>query len=123
MKTILIVDDEYAIVEALEGLLMDEGYQVLTAANGKEALAQVAKAPPDVVLTDVMMPVMGGRELVLALAADPSTARLPVVMTSAAPRAILFPGGLDLPIAAFLAKPFNVGQLLEVLDRLLVRNT
>jgi len=121
MKTVLIVDDEYAIVDALQGLLADEGYHVLTAANGQEALAQIAKTKPDLVLVDVMMPVMGGRELVRALAADPATAHLPVVMMSAAPREILFPNGPDVPITAFLPKPFAVGQLLRLLQRLLAQ--
>ncbi|HLL54259.1 MAG TPA: response regulator [Myxococcaceae bacterium] len=119
MKTLLIVDDEHAIVDVLQGLLGDEGYRVVAAANGREALARLSEGTPDLALVDVMMPLMGGRELVRAMAADPALAKIPVVMMSAAPRAILFPAGDDTPFAAFLAKPFDVEELLALIRRLL----
>ena len=64
MKTILIVDDEYALVENLAELLRDEGYRVVSAANGTDGLARVASEKPDLVITDLMMPIADGRELV-----------------------------------------------------------
>ncbi len=119
MKTVLIVDDEHAIVDVLQGLLGDEGYHVLTAANGREALERLSEGIPDVAVVDVMMPVMGGRELVRTMAANPAFARVPVIMMSAAPRSIVFPEGDDTPYAAFLPKPFDVEHLLGLLQRLL----
>jgi len=59
-ETILIVDDEFGIAEFLTDLLVDKGYRVITAANGKQALARIAEEKPDLVLLDFMMPVMDG---------------------------------------------------------------
>jgi CheY-like chemotaxis protein len=61
MKRLLIVDDELAIVEALQDILSVEGYDVVTAFNGAEGLQRMTVAKPDLVLLDLMMPVMDGR--------------------------------------------------------------
>nr|WP_153868776.1 MULTISPECIES: response regulator [Myxococcaceae] len=115
----MLVDDEHAIVDALQGILEDEGYRVLTAAHGREALARLAEAKPDVALLDVMMPVMGGRELLAHLRASPEWSRLPVLMMSAVPREVLErQEGGALACDAFLEKPFDLGTLLATLDRL-----
>lgn len=109
MKTILIVDDEYSIVESITDLLTDEGYRVVAAANGREALDQIGAVRPDLVLCDIMMPVMDGRALLAALRADPALARLPVIMMSAA-AAPLRPEEADgVPV---LKKPFEIDLLL-----------
>ena len=71
MKTILIVDDEYALVENLTELLQEEGYRVVSAANGKDGLERLQKEKPDLVLTDCMMPLADGRELVRSMQALP----------------------------------------------------
>lgn len=61
MATILVVDDEFAIVDLLEMVLVDEGYHVLTAANGRQGLERLAGQPrPDLVLSDYMMPILDG---------------------------------------------------------------
>jgi CheY-like chemotaxis protein len=116
VKTILVVDDEYAIVEALAALLGDEGYRVVSAMNGQEALDRIASDRPDLVLLDVMMPVLDGRATLAKIRDDPATAALPVVLMSAAPRAQSVAGARS---DAFLAKPFGVATLLDTLSRLL----
>jgi CheY-like chemotaxis protein len=108
-KTVLIVDDEVSIVEALAEILAWEGYEVATAANGRQALDELAKALPDVVLMDVMMPVMGGVEAARAIGADPRTAHVPVVMMTAGP----LPDGVDGALS--VRKPFELAALLRVL--------
>lgn len=124
MRTVLLVDDEHAIVDALAGILEDEGYRVLTAGNGREALARLEEAGPGegrphVALLDVMMPIMGGRELLQRLRASPAWASLPVLMMSAVPREVLErQEGGRLACDAFLEKPFDLGTLLATLDRL-----
>ena len=60
MKTVLVVDDEFAVAELLSDLLTDEGYHVVTAAGGKEGLARLRSAKPDLVLLDFMMPSLTG---------------------------------------------------------------
>ena len=114
-KLILVVDDEYAIVEALAALLGDEGYRVATAMNGAEALQRIAEEKPDLVVLDVMMPVMDGRAPLARIRADASLEGLPVILMSAAPR-----GPTTGPTSdAFLQKPFGVVPLLATIERLL----
>ncbi len=112
-KSVLIVDDEVSIVEALSEILSWEGYSVLTAANGSLALEALAKHPVDVVLMDVMMPVMGGLEAARRMSADPRTAHIPVVIMTAGP----VPDGVDGSLT--VRKPFELPALLRVLRRAL----
>lgn len=114
-KTVLVVDDEVSIVEALAEILAWEGFEVATAGNGRQALDELAKALPDVVLMDVMMPVMGGVEAARAIEADPRTAHVPVVMMTAGP----LPDGVDGSLA--VRKPFELVALLRVLRLALER--
>lgn len=116
MKTILVVDDEYAIVWSLSTELQDEGYRVVAAANGKEALERISEELPALVITDVMMPIMDGRELIAALGRDGRTRDIPVIVMSAVARA-----GLDgaMRSAAFLRKPFGLKALLGEVARLI----
>ena len=67
MSRLLIVDDEVAILDALQDVLSAEGYEVRTALNGAEGLKQVAQGRPDLVLLDLMMPVMDGHEVLQRL--------------------------------------------------------
>ena len=108
MKTILLVDDEYGIVEVLRMLLADEGYKVLTAADGQRALELLAKQTPDAVITDQMMPLMSGTELFRAMRKLPALRKVPVVLISSAP---LRAASTGLPWAMFLQKPFDFETL------------
>ncbi|MFY0527463.1 response regulator [Archangium gephyra] len=116
MKTLLVVDDEAGITEALNDLLSEEGFHVLVASHGKEALARMAEKRPDLILLDYMMPVMDGRELLLALQGDAAHRDIPVLMMSAVPRSSL---PLDCQPLAFLRKPFTIDRLLAEVNRLL----
>ena len=78
MTTVLVVDDEPLIAMALEAALEDAGYRVATAANGRQGLERLAEGPrPDLVLLDMMMPVMNGPAMLAAMATDPDAARHP----------------------------------------------
>ena len=114
-KTVLVVDDEVSIVEALAEILAWEGYDVVTAGDGRQALERLGKATPDVILMDVMMPVMGGVEAARAIEADPSIAHVPVVLMTAGP----LPEGVDGSLA--VRKPFELAALLRVLRLALER--
>jgi CheY-like chemotaxis protein len=109
LKTILLVDDEYAVVEILATLLADEGYAVLTASDGQEALDIVAEKLPDAIVTDQMMPVMDGAEMFRQLQRSAKLRSIPAVLMSSAPMA---PGNSKLPWALFLQKPFEFDELL-----------
>lgn len=114
MKTILLVDDELAIIEALTEVLTWEGYKVVSASNGQEGLATLAQAPADLVLLDYMMPVLDGIQTLRALQADPATKDIPVVMMTAAPAALPDEIRRELPV---LRKPFDVNALLDTIER------
>ena len=117
MKTILLVEDEFGIAAALALLLEDEGYRVISAANGREALARLIDTVPDLVVTDLMMPLMDGAALGQALKANPSWQGIPIVMMSAVPETTLrqqFDG-----YTVFLRKPFPIPTLFEQLARIL----
>jgi CheY-like chemotaxis protein len=119
MKTILIVDDEDALVAILSDILTDEGYRVVTATNGRDGLARVEAERPDLVITDFMMPIANGHELLSGLRALPGLKRLPVVLTSATDRKVAFPGRLkgDKGLS-FLAKPFELSAVLSLIESL-----
>jgi sigma-B regulation protein RsbU (phosphoserine phosphatase) len=108
VTTILIVEDEAPIRELLSWILRDLGYQVLEAINGREAIALVMLHPPDLVISDVMMPVMGGQELCRwvkrELAPPP-----PVILTSSIDARVVRNTGAD----AFVRKPFDLEELEE----------
>ena len=109
VKTILLVDDEYSIVEVLGHLLEEEGYTVVTASNGQHALDRAAEAKPGLVITDLMMPLMSGADLIRALKKDPALRRVPVILISSAPLA----GPRKLGWAELITKPFDFEELLQ----------
>jgi CheY-like chemotaxis protein len=101
---ILVVDDERPLRELLASVLADGGYRVTTAIHGRDALDRIEEARPDLIITDLMMPVMGGVELYRALKDRAETRAIPIIVMSA---------GLPRPIElaevdAFIAKPFDV---------------
>jgi CheY-like chemotaxis protein len=115
MTTILVVDDEPLIVDVLAEMLQDEGYEVLKAANGREALVAMNDPGADLVLMDIMMPGMNGHEAHRAMRAHPLGAAVPIVLMSAA----VHPSRLDPGVTAFLAKPLDFDKLLSLIARLL----
>lgn len=119
MPKVLVVDDDRAIQQLLEVNLELEGYDVAKAIDGAEALAMVVTFQPDIILLDVMMPKMDGREVCRRLKADPSTADLPVVFLSARAQEMDVSLGLELGAAAYLTKPFEPQDLLDTIRRVL----
>jgi CheY-like chemotaxis protein len=112
--TVLVVDDEPDIRYLLRVTLEMAGYGVVEAAHGEAALEHVRRAQPQLVLTDRMMPRMGGGELIRRLRGDESTKAIPIVMISGTHS--------DEPGAdASLAKPFNTAELIVLVDRLIGR--
>jgi two-component system, chemotaxis family, chemotaxis protein CheY len=112
---ILVVDDEFSIVESLREIFLWEGYEVETAPNGRLGLEAVARERPALILLDVMMPVMDGLAMLRELRANPETAAIPVVLMSAAP----FRSTPDaLGYQAALRKPFEAQVLLRTIRAL-----
>jgi CheY-like chemotaxis protein len=108
MATILIVDDELAILDLMREILEDEGYTIVTAENGLDALAALRRIPVLMVLTDYMMPHMDGVELCERIRADPQLAALPVTLISAVP-----PADATSLFTQVISKPFAVDTLVE----------
>ena len=117
MATILIVDDEKPVRQFLAAAFEQEGHRVLQAWHGRQALNIVASSTPrpDLVIPDIMMPLVGGVELCKQLKSDPATANIPVVLTSAAHVHSGTGDGAD----AVIGKPFDLDALDELVERLL----
>jgi DNA-binding response OmpR family regulator len=118
-KKILIVDDEPNIVLSLEFLMKKAGFEVAVAADGEEALAQVARFNPDLVLLDVMMPKKSGYEVCEALRADPARGAMKIVMLTAKGRDSEVAKGLALGADAYVTKPFSTKDLVTQVTALL----
>jgi CheY-like chemotaxis protein len=116
MPSVLIVDDEFGLAEMASDLLTMVGYTVATAINGKLALAMVEQVRPDVILLDVMMPIMSGPELLAELKANDGTRDIPIIMMSAAGREFL-PEEVLPAIAGYLQKPFTYDELVTALRK------
>jgi len=82
-KNILLVDDDPDFVDAVKAVVEAGGYHVEVAYDGKEALEKVAESKPDLIILDVMMPVMNGHEACKKLKEDPATAEIPVILLTA----------------------------------------
>jgi DNA-binding response OmpR family regulator len=104
---ILIVDDERDNRELLEVILAWEGFLVITAASGEEALATMAQQPPDLVLLDVMMPGMNGYEVAARIKGNLDTKNIPVMMVTALEDRNAKMLGLSAGAEDFLTKPLD----------------
>ncbi len=117
IATILIVDDEPKNRSLLEVLLKPEGYLTVTANSGEEALAMVAKKPPDLILLDVMMPGMDGYDVATKLKANPATRNLPIIMLSALDDRDSKLAGLNAGAEDFLTEQAVRGRNEEITER------
>jgi CheY-like chemotaxis protein len=116
MRTVLVVDDENDIAEVVGTVLKSRGYRVAVAGNGKLALVELAGQRPDVILIDVMMPVMTGIELLRTLKASDEHRAIPVLMMSAVGDEALSSADASLT-AGYLRKPFTFDDLIAALAR------
>jgi CheY-like chemotaxis protein len=117
MATILVVDDEFGIGELLEALLEDDGHRVLTAMNGRHALERIAEAKPDLVISDLMMPVMDGAALIDELTRLDPEVRIIAASGLALNGSVIRPAGPG--VRRFLPKPYSVHTLLSTLHEVL----
>jgi two-component system alkaline phosphatase synthesis response regulator PhoP len=119
-KKILVCDDEPYILMALTDAVEMEGYECVTAINGKEALQKARETLPDLIMLDIMMPFMDGFEVCRELKADASTRDIPVIMLTAKSQQVDIQKGKDAGADDYITKPFRPSTLRkkfnEVLD-------
>lgn len=120
-KRLLVVDDDANLLLAVSETLRDEGYDVVTARRGRDALVRVAEALPDLIISDIRMPGMDGYQLARHLRSAPHTRLVPIVFLTAkdetADRIAGFRSGVD----AYITKPFEAEELIAVVSGILDR--
>ena len=112
MRRILFVDDDFAVAEVTRMVLEHEGYTVLIAGNGEDAFHAVETERPDLVITDYMMPIMNGGQLVRRMRAAPLLTASPIIMVTANSATEI--DGADLCVRV-LHKPITIDELLEAI--------
>lgn len=118
-KHVLVVDDDPPTVKLIRGALQREGMEVSTAANGAECLLAINSRCPDVVVLDIMMPVLDGLQTLRALRECPETKHLPVIMLTAKREDEDVLRGWMTGVDLYLTKPFSVDDLLTAAKRIL----
>ena len=119
-KRILLADDEEDIKTIVTMFLQAQGYEVITAFDGLDTLEKIQSDRPDLLLLDIMMPVLDGFEVCKRLRANPETAELPILMLSAAAHSESITRGMKAGANDYIVKPFEPEMLLEKIRRILV---
>jgi CheY-like chemotaxis protein len=114
-NVVLVVDDDPDILEALSEILEAEGFEIRRARNGKEALEKLEPDPPQLILLDLMMPVMDGWEFAQRMRQRPSVATIPLIVLSADRN--VGSKATDIGAVGHLAKPFELNDLLDMVRR------
>jgi PAS domain S-box-containing protein len=112
--TVLVVDDDPAVHDVLSATLSREGYNLLHASNGEEALALMRESPPDIVTLDVMMPNVDGWSVLGMMKSDPALHHIPVIMLTIVDDRNL---GYSLGASEFMTKPIDRGRLIGLIER------
>jgi len=118
-KKILVVEDHAPIVKLIKAALEGQGHGVITAANGAEGLLRVNDSHPDIVILDLMMPIMDGHQMLRVIRENAATEKLPVVVLTAKSSDVDVVKGLRAGISYYLTKPFSVDELLAIVNRVL----
>ena len=117
-KRVLICDDDPAVLRLIEVNLEIEGYEVVPAHHGEEAVAMATADKPDLIILDVMMPKLDGYGAAKKLKSLPETKDIPIVFLSAKTQQVDIDKGKSYGVAEYLTKPFDPVDLIEVVERL-----
>jgi two-component system, cell cycle response regulator len=118
-KKILIVEDEPDIAESLQARLALENYVVVIAKNGQEGVEQARSEKPDLILLDVMMPILNGYDVCNLLKSDKRTAHIPILVLTALPHVEDAEKAFSAGAADFLNKPYTNERLIQKVQKLL----
>lgn len=117
MKRVLICDDDDALQAIFRFILRSDQIQVMSLADGTDIVAKVRDFAPDLIILDLMLPVMDGFQVLQALKADPATAAVPVITISGLEKKEYIDGALNLGAAEYLVKPINPAQAKAIFYR------
>ena len=117
-KTILVVEDETHLARLMQVNLEAQGYSVVTALDGKQALLTLDTVQPDLIVLDVMMPVHDGLKVLRALKEEPTTSAIPVVLLTARAAPAEIEEGWQAGADYYLTKPFHMDKLLDFIEEL-----
>ncbi|MGI9035962.1 MAG: response regulator transcription factor [Pyrinomonadaceae bacterium] len=120
-KRLLVVDDEPNLLTAIAAVLRGENFEVTTARNGQDALLQIAKLLPDLVVSDVRMPLMDGYALARQLRSAPHTKLIPIIFLTAKDETEARIEGFRAGVDVYLTKPFEPDELIAVIHNILSR--
>ncbi len=120
---ILVVEDEESLLMLERILLSSKGYKVTGVTDGKAALDEIQKNKPDLVLLDIMLPVMDGFELCKAIKENPETSHIPVIMLTAKKSSQDVARGMEVGADAYITKPFKSAKIVEVIEGFLAPST
>jgi len=120
--SVLVVDDDPVILRLLQVNFELEGIEVVTAADGDDGLKIAQSDPPDLVISDIMMPKVNGLELLGALRSSPDTASLPVILLSAKAQVADVQRGLELGADDYITKPFDPLELIDRVYKVLAKS-
>ncbi|MBL8130894.1 MAG: response regulator [Anaerolineae bacterium] len=123
MTRILVVEDAHTLRKDIMEMLQFEGFEVDSAENGQEALDIIRRSPPDLIISDIMMPVMDGMRLLEMLRGDVGTATIPLIFLTARSDRLDMRQGMELGADDFVTKPFHVGELLATVKTQLKKRT
>lgn len=115
MKTILLIEDNHDIRENTCEMLELAGYHIISAPNGQEGLALAKSKSPDLILSDIMMPLMNGHEVFEALKKDETTKKIPFIFISSSVDKKFVQSCLDSGASAYIRKPFEEKELLDTI--------
>lgn len=116
---ILVVDDEPNIVKLLESRLIAEGYEVITASDGQEALDKVYQEHPKLIILDIMLPKIDGYKVCSILRTDKQYADIPIIMLTARRETMNIAKGMELGAVSYIQKPFKADVLLGIIKGLI----
>ncbi len=116
MKTLLLVEDEESLRASLKKMLTFEGFEVLTAEDGRVGVEQARQHHPDLILCDIMLPNLDGFGVAEALRSDPATEAIPLIFLTAKVEKEAIQRGMELGVRAYVTKPFTLTEILDVIN-------
>ncbi len=120
-RTVFLIDDESSWLQAISGLLKQEGFRVIAAESGEDALTKLKKQKPDLILSDVRMPVMNGFDFYEQVKSNPTLASVPFVFMSSIDDFDAKKVARELGADDYVEKPYNTGEMKSIVRDLFLR--